>query len=102
MRPRSGRRRRMRRPARSQRGGNPTPPPSIHGMGMNTISTTLPGGVIIEPKVFGDARGFFMETWNRPRYEAIGLPGGFVQDNLSRSRKGVLRGLHYQKPFAQG
>jgi dTDP-4-dehydrorhamnose 3,5-epimerase len=69
---------------------------------MNTIQTTLPGVVIIEPKVFGDARGFFMETWNRPRYEAAGLPGGFIQDNISSSRKGVLRGLHYQKPFAQG
>ena len=69
---------------------------------MNTIPTSLPGVVIIEPKVFGDARGFFMETWNRPRYEAAGLPGGFIQDNVSRSRKGVLRGLHYQKPFAQG
>jgi dTDP-4-dehydrorhamnose 3,5-epimerase len=69
---------------------------------MNIIQTTLPGVVIIEPQVFGDARGFFMETWNRPRYEAAGLPGDFIQDNLSRSRKGVLRGLHYQKPFAQG
>ncbi len=43
-----------------------------------------------------------METWNRPRYEASGLPGGFIQDNLSSSRRGVLRGLHYQRPFAQG
>jgi dTDP-4-dehydrorhamnose 3,5-epimerase len=69
---------------------------------MNLIQTTLPGVVIIEPKVFGDERGFFMETWNRPRYQAAGLPGGLVQDNFSSSRKGVLRGLHYQKPFAQG
>jgi dTDP-4-dehydrorhamnose 3,5-epimerase len=69
---------------------------------MNVISTTLPGVVIIEPKVFGDARGFFLETWNRPRYESAGIPGNFIQDNLSSSRKGVLRGLHYQKPFAQG
>jgi dTDP-4-dehydrorhamnose 3,5-epimerase len=69
---------------------------------MNTIPTKLPGVVIIEPNVFGDARGFFMETWNRPRYEAAGLPGGFIQDNISLSRRGVLRGLHYQKPFAQG
>jgi dTDP-4-dehydrorhamnose 3,5-epimerase len=69
---------------------------------MNILSTTLPGVVLIEPRVFGDARGFFMETWNRPRYEAAGLPGTFVQDNVSLSRKGVLRGLHYQRPFAQG
>jgi dTDP-4-dehydrorhamnose 3,5-epimerase len=69
---------------------------------MNTIPTRLPGVVIIEPKVFGDARGFFMETWNQARYQAAGLPAGFIQDNLSSSRRGVLRGLHYQKPYAQG
>jgi dTDP-4-dehydrorhamnose 3,5-epimerase len=69
---------------------------------MNVIETTLKGVLIIEPKVFGDARGFFMETWNRARYEEAGFPAGFIQDNLSRSRKGVLRGLHYQKPYAQG
>jgi len=69
---------------------------------MNIIQTALTGVIIIEPKVFGDARGYFLETWNRPRYEAAGLPGGFIQDNLSLSSKGVLRGLHYQRPFAQG
>jgi dTDP-4-dehydrorhamnose 3,5-epimerase len=69
---------------------------------MNIRATKLPGVVIVEPKVFGDDRGFFMETWNQPRYEAAGLPGGFVQDNLSLSRRGVLRGLHYQRPFPQG
>jgi dTDP-4-dehydrorhamnose 3,5-epimerase len=69
---------------------------------MNILPTTLPDVVIIEPKVFGDPRGFFMETWNRPRYEAAGLPGDFVQDNVSLSRRGVLRGLHYQRPFPQG
>jgi len=58
--------------------------------------------VIIEPKVFGDDRGFFMETWNKERYEDHGLPGEFVQDNLSLSRKGVLRGLHFQNPNPQG
>jgi dTDP-4-dehydrorhamnose 3,5-epimerase len=68
---------------------------------MNVVQTTLPGVLIIEPRVFGDERGFFMETWNQPRYEAAGVPGGFIQDNLSSSRQGVLRGLHYQKPFAQ-
>jgi dTDP-4-dehydrorhamnose 3,5-epimerase len=69
---------------------------------MNVLTTALPGVLIIEPKVFGDARGFFMETWNEERYEAAGLPGRFVQDNVSHSRKGVLRGLHYQRPFPQG
>jgi dTDP-4-dehydrorhamnose 3,5-epimerase len=69
---------------------------------MNVVSSSLPGVVIIEPTVFGDARGFFMESWNRPRYEAAGLPGCYVQDNVSRSRQGVLRGLHYQRPFPQG
>jgi dTDP-4-dehydrorhamnose 3,5-epimerase len=69
---------------------------------MNVIETRLPGVLILEPRVFRDARGFFMETWNRARYEALGLPGGFVQDNLSCSSRGVLRGLHYQHPRAQG
>jgi len=69
---------------------------------MNRISTELEGVWIFEPKVFGDARGFFMETWNRQRYAEVGLDVTFVQDNVSRSRRGVLRGLHYQNPNAQG
>jgi dTDP-4-dehydrorhamnose 3,5-epimerase len=69
---------------------------------MNVIETELPGVVIIEPKVFGDDRGFFLETWNGQRYEAAGMPARFVQDNLSYSRRGVLRGLHYQHPNGQG
>ncbi len=69
---------------------------------MNVIETDLPGVVIIEPKVFGDERGFFMESWNRRRYEEIGLPHGYVQDNLSFSAHGVLRGLHFQNPNPQG
>ncbi|HZK54084.1 MAG TPA: dTDP-4-dehydrorhamnose 3,5-epimerase [Desulfosporosinus sp.] len=69
---------------------------------MKVIETKLPGVRIIEPKVFGDARGFFMETWNQARYEELGLPSVFVQDNLSFSSKGVLRGLHFQNPNAQG
>lgn len=69
---------------------------------MNVVETSLPGVLIVEPKVFGDARGFFMETWNRRRYEDAGLPGGFVQDNLSYSTRGVLRGLHFQNPNPQG
>ncbi|MFT7224300.1 MAG: dTDP-4-dehydrorhamnose 3,5-epimerase [Cellvibrionaceae bacterium] len=69
---------------------------------MNVIETDLPGVLIIEPKVFGDDRGFFMETWNKERYAEAGIPTEFVQDNLSFSRKGVLRGLHFQDPNPQG
>ena len=69
---------------------------------MKVERTALPGVLILEPKVFGDARGFFMETWNRSRYAEAGLPGEFVQDNVSYSRHGVLRGLHYQSPRAHG
>jgi dTDP-4-dehydrorhamnose 3,5-epimerase len=69
---------------------------------MNVVETSLPGVLIIEPKVFGDERGFFVETWNGRRYEEAGLPGRFVQDNLSYSARGVLRGLHFQNPQPQG
>ena len=70
---------------------------------MNVIKTAIEGVVIIEPKVFGDERGFFLETFQEERYEAeagINLP--FVQDNHSRSTKNVLRGLHFQKNKPQG
>jgi dTDP-4-dehydrorhamnose 3,5-epimerase len=69
---------------------------------MNVIQTELPGVVIIEPRVFGDERGFFMETWQQRRYADAGLPEQFVQDNISFSRRGILRGLHYQHPQGQG
>lgn len=69
---------------------------------MNILETALPGVIIIEPKVFGDQRGFFMETWHQDRYKAIGIKEDFVQDNLSYSARGVLRGLHYQYPNSQG
>jgi dTDP-4-dehydrorhamnose 3,5-epimerase len=69
---------------------------------MNVIETKIPGVLIFEPKVFGDARGFFMETWNHERYSKAGLGVMFKQDNMSRSAKGVLRGLHYQWPEPQG
>ncbi|KLU60293.1 dTDP-4-dehydrorhamnose 3,5-epimerase [Peptococcaceae bacterium CEB3] len=69
---------------------------------MNVIKTHLPGVLIIEPDIFGDKRGFFMETWNRVRYGDKGLAVNFVQDNLSFSQKGVLRGLHFQYPNPQG
>lgn len=69
---------------------------------MNVIETALPGVLIIEPKVFGDARGFFLETFQVERYREIGITLPFVQDNHSRSQRGVLRGLHFQKTKPQG
>lgn len=70
---------------------------------MNVIKTKIEGLLIIEPQVFGDERGFFVETYNKKRYVEAGIATEFVQDNLSKSTKGVLRGLHYQiPPFAQG
>ena len=69
---------------------------------MKVIKTAMPGCVVIEPAVFGDSRGFFFETWNAERFAALGLPGNFVQSNVSASSKGVLRGLHYQWPRPQG
>ena len=69
---------------------------------MNIIETPLPGVLLLEPKVFGDARGFFMESWNRQTFAALGLDLDFVQDNHSRSARGVLRGLHYQLNEPQG
>jgi len=69
---------------------------------MKVIATELPGILLLEPQVFGDARGFFMETWQAARYREAGMPERFVQDNHSRSRRGVLRGLHYQLTQPQG
>lgn len=69
---------------------------------MNVTATRLPGVLLIEPRVFGDARGYFFESWSAARYAEAGVPGPFVQDNISRSRRGILRGLHLQNPHAQG
>ena len=69
---------------------------------MNIIETNLPGVLLLEPKVFGDARGFFLESWNRKAFAGLGLDQDFVQDNHSRSARGVLRGLHYQLNEPQG
>ncbi len=70
---------------------------------MNLIKTKIPDVLIIEPQVFGDDRGFFMESWNQKTFnEAVGRDVSFVQDNHSRSSKGVLRGLHYQIQQPQG
>lgn len=69
---------------------------------MQTIEASLPGVIVFEPRRFGDARGFFVETFQAERYAAAGVPRPFVQDNLSRSSRDVLRGLHLQNPHAQG
>jgi dTDP-4-dehydrorhamnose 3,5-epimerase len=69
---------------------------------MHILPTPLPGVLIIEPKVFGDARGFFLESWNRQTFAESGLAVDFVQDNHSRSSRGVLRGIHYQLHQPQG
>jgi dTDP-4-dehydrorhamnose 3,5-epimerase len=70
---------------------------------MKAVATSIPGVLIIEPAVFGDARGFFYESWNRRRFsELVGRDVDFVQDNHSMSARGVLRGLHYQVRQAQG
>ena len=71
-------------------------------LALQLIPTSLKDVVILEPKVFGDDRGFFLETYNQATFEALGLPTNFVQDNHSGSRKGVLRGLHYQLKQPQG
>jgi dTDP-4-dehydrorhamnose 3,5-epimerase len=69
---------------------------------MNVIRCELDGPLIIEPKVFGDARGFFLESYSRDRYRAAGIDHDFVQDNFSFSARGTLRGLHAQNPRPQG
>jgi dTDP-4-dehydrorhamnose 3,5-epimerase len=69
---------------------------------MKVIETLLPGALIIEPQVFGDTRGFFYESYNKGQWEKAGINADFIQTNVSRSAKGVLRGLHYQWPNPQG
>lgn len=71
---------------------------------MKVINTRIPDVKIIEPSVFGDERGFFMETWNQKKFEELvsGKPTRFVQDNHSKSKMGILRGLHYQTENTQG
>lgn len=69
---------------------------------MKFSPTAIPEVIVIEPQVFGDERGFFMETWQKARFAEAGIIGDFVQDNQSRSRQGILRGLHYQLNQPQG
>jgi len=68
---------------------------------MNVVPCELEGVLLVEPRVYGDARGYFLETWHERRYREAGIPGPFVQDNLSFSRRGAVRGLHFQNPSAQ-
>lgn len=68
---------------------------------MNVLPTSLPGVLLIEPRIFSDPRGYFLETWNLARYGEAGITTEFIQDNLSSSTLGVLRGLHLQHPRAQ-
>lgn len=69
---------------------------------MKVIETALPGALILEPQVFGDARGFFYESYNKGKWQEAGIQADFIQTNVSRSARGVLRGLHYQWPNPQG
>lgn len=69
---------------------------------MKVLKLSIPGVLLVEPPVFDDERGLFMESYRQSRYAEAGIPGPFVQDNVSRSYRGVLRGLHVQHPYAQG
>ncbi|MFO7525680.1 MAG: dTDP-4-dehydrorhamnose 3,5-epimerase [Ignavibacteriaceae bacterium] len=70
---------------------------------METVKTFIPGLVLIKPKVFGDSRGYFFESFNKNKWKEIGLNPEFIQDNISKSKKSTIRGLHYQVgEFAQG
>jgi dTDP-4-dehydrorhamnose 3,5-epimerase len=71
-------------------------------MALQVSSTAIPEVLVIDPTVFGDPRGYFLEVWHQERYARLGLPRDFVQDNVSRSSGGILRGLHLQHPFGQG
>lgn len=69
---------------------------------MKVMQTDLPGVLVIEPDIYRDERGFFLEQFQAKRYEEAGIAGPWTQENLSRSSKGTLRGLHFQEPNAQG
>ena len=69
---------------------------------MEIVKTPIDGVLLIKPKIWGDQRGFFVETWQKDRYEAAGITRPFVQDNHSKSSFGILRGLHFQKKHPQG
>lgn len=74
---------------------------TVSAQGSRAFTLEIQGLVVIEPRIFGDARGFFLETFHAARFAEFGVPQTFVQDNLSASGAGVLRGLHFQNPHAQ-
>ena len=74
----------------------------LEGKNVHVTTTDIPGVLLIEPDVFRDPRGLFLETYHARRYRDEGIPGLLVQDNYSQSLQGTLRGLHYQEPHAQG
>ena len=78
------------------------PAAPIERVTLKATKIALPGALVIEPDVFGDTRGFFLESYQLRRYRELGIEDAFVQDNCSRSERGVLRGLHYQKERPQG
>lgn len=80
----------------------PHVPGEVHLGKFTFRQTGLPGLLVIEPTVFGDDRGFFMETWHEEEFAAAGIAGPFVQDNHSKSSRGVLRGMHFQTQNTQG
>ena len=79
-----------------------TTPAEKGGRAVEVKESELPGVLLLQPKLYKDARGAFLETWHDDRYTALGIPGPFLQDNVSRSVEGVLRGLHFQHPNDQG
>lgn len=83
-------------------GWRPEGPYEFRGCRVNVTSCRLAGLKLIQPKVYGDDRGWFLEAWNEDRYRECGIPQTFVQENLSYSRRGILRGMHFQNPRAQG
>ena len=66
---------------------------------MEVVETPIAGVLLIKPRIWGDARGYFVETWQKKRYEDAGITLPFIQDNHSKSSRGILRGLHFQKNF---
>src|SRR5580765_4818775 len=69
---------------------------------MEVLKTSLPGLLLIQPTIYSDSRGHFLEVYRKDKFRELGIKDDFVQDNISHSKKGVLRGLHYQNPKAQG
>ncbi len=76
--------------------------PKLSSTPVSTVRTSLNGVLVVEPQIFRDDRGHFLEIWRHDRYSAAGMPDQFVQDNVSLSTRGVVRGLHFQEPNAQG